>query len=74
MNKNQDKEYTQNNTSSSEKKEPTAEYLNELQVQALEVSKEEDATFGEKIIREGLQNWPELIDEELRKFKEKLTK
>ena len=74
MNKNQDKEYTQNNTSSSEKKEPTAEYLNELQVQALEVSKEEDATFGEKIIREGLQNWPELIDDELRKFKEKLTK
>ena len=74
MNKNQDKEYTQDNTSSSEKKEPTAEYLNELQVQALEVSKEEDATFGEKIIREGLQNWPELIDEELRKFKEKLTK
>lgn len=74
MNKNQDKEYTQDNTSSSEKKEPTAEYLNELQVQALGVSKEEDATFGEKIIREGLQNWPELIDEELRKFKEKLTK
>ena len=74
MNKNLDKEYTQDNTSSSEKKEPTAEYLNELQVQALDVSKEEDATFGEKIIREGLQNWPELIDEELRKFKEKLTK
>lgn len=74
MNKNLDKEYTQDNTSSSEKKEPTAEYLNELQAQALDVSKEEDATFGEKVIREGLQNWPELIDEELRKFKEKLTK
>ncbi|WP_156308986.1 hypothetical protein [Sphingobacterium endophyticum] len=74
MNKNLDKEYTQDNTSSSEKKDPSAEYLNELQAQALEVSKEEDATFGEKIIREGLQNWPELIDEELRKFKEKITK
>ena len=74
MNKNLDKEYTQDNTSSSEKKDPTAEYLNELQAQALDVSKEEDATFGEKVIREGLQNWPELIDEELRKFKEKLTK
>lgn len=74
MNKNLDKEYTQDNTSSSEKKDPTAEYLNELQAQALDVSNEEDATFGEKVIREGLQNWPELIDEELRKFKEKLTK
>lgn len=52
---------------------PTKEYLQQLQEQAIAATKEEDATFGEQLIREGLQTWPELIDEELRKFKKKVS-
>ena len=59
--------------SSSNIEPPTAEYLNQLQEEAMLKTKEEDATFGEQVIREGLQKWPDLIDEELRKFKEKLS-
>ena len=59
--------------SSSNNEPPTAEYLNRLQEEAMLKTKEEDATFGEQVIREGLQKWPDLIDEELRKFKEKLS-
>lgn len=59
--------------SSSNNEPPTGEYLNQLQEEAMLKTKEEDATFGEQVIREGLQKWPDLIDEELRKFKEKLS-
>lgn len=53
---------------------PTPEYLQKLQEQALAATKDEDATFGEQIIREGLQTWPQLIDAELGKFKDKISK
>lgn len=53
---------------------PTPEYLQQLQEQALAATKDEDATFGEQIIREGLQTWPQLIDVELGKFKDKISK
>jgi len=67
------KNQTNENHSGSNIAAPTSDYLNQLQEQALNVTKEEDATFGEQVIREGLQKWPNLIDEELRKFKEKLS-
>ncbi len=61
-----------NKISKGEIEPPTKEFLDQLQAQALEETKEQDATVGEQIIREGLQPWPDLIDEELKKFKEKI--
>ena len=48
---------------------PSAEYLEKLQQDAIQAMKNLDATEGEKVIRQGLQAWPELIDQELQKFK-----
>lgn len=70
--KNSDKDIEQKGPNLENQESPTLDYLNELQAKALAVSKEEDATFGEQIIREGLQPWPDYIDEELRKFKDSL--
>lgn len=55
-------------------KKPDQIYLDRLQVEAKEKSNAEDPTIGEKVIREGLQQWPEYIDQELQRFKEQLNK
>lgn len=48
---------------------PSVSYLEELQTLAKKELNQTDFPNAEKIIREGLQKWPELIDKELGRFK-----
>lgn len=63
-----------NNNSNELKAKPDQIYLDRLQVEAKEKALAEDATVGEQLIREGLQQWPNYIDQELSRFKEQLNR
>jgi len=53
---------------------PKQEYLDQLQQDAIHATIDFDPTEGEKIIRQGLQAWPNLIDAELQRFKQQFQK
>jgi len=50
---------------------PKQHYLDQLQQDAIDAALELESTEGEKIIRQGLQAWPDLIDQELKRFKQR---
>ena len=53
---------------------PKQSYLDQLLKDAIRATQASESTEGEKIIRQGLQAWPDLIDQELERFRERCHK